>query len=69
MSAWDSVNFGYSTAPKQQGGYTPSGQRDCQVPDCGSHEARLYAGGNLCDTHKPGQRQREHEHDHEREAA
>ena len=58
--------FGYSPAPKQ-GSYVPSGQRECQVPDCGSREARLYPGGNLCDTHKPGPQQREHEH--EREAA
>ncbi len=69
MSAWDDVHFGYAPAPKYQGAYTPSGQRECQVPDCGSHQARLYPGGNLCDTHKPGQPQHEREQEHEREAA
>ena len=59
MSAWDSVRFGYDAAPKQPGGHMPSGQRDCMVPDCDSHEARLYPGGNLCDTHKPGPQPRQ----------
>ena len=67
MSAWDSVRFGYDAARRHaaqrrsQSGYTPMirGQRDCMVPDCDSHEARLYPGGNLCDPHKPGPQPRQ----------